>query len=199
MNEDGLEALKICRRAPAISHLLFADDTLLFFRVRPDQAFIVREVLNTYAAATGELINPAKCSILFAENCYGTVSSEIKSILNVTQEVFEAKYLALPVPEGRMNKRKLQSLIEKLAKRLVDWSEKYMSMASKEILIKAVAQAIPTYVMSVFRLPASVCDKLTRMMRQYWWGWRKARGRWLGSAGRKRHYPSLWVAWGLGI
>ena len=37
-------------------------------------------------------------------------------------------------------------------------------------MIKAVAQAIPTYVMSVFRLPASVCDDLTRMMRQYWWG-----------------------------
>lgn len=41
-----------------------------------------------------------------------------------------------------------------------------MSSGNKEILIKSVAQAIPTYVMSVFRLPASVCDDLTRMMRQ---------------------------------
>lgn len=180
MNEDGLEALKICRRAPAISHLLFADDTLLFFRVRPDQAFIVREVLNTYAAATGELINPAKCSILFADNWYGTVSSEIKSILNVTQEVFEAKYLGLPVPEGRMNKRKLQSLIEKLAKRLVDWSDKYMSMASKEILIKAVAQAIPTYIMSVFKLPMSVRDDLSKLIRQYGGEWKMKKERWPG-------------------
>ena len=24
--------------------------------------------------------------------------------------------------------------------------------------------------MSVFKLPASVCDELTRMIRQYWWG-----------------------------
>ena len=58
----------------------------------------------------------------------------------------------------------------RLSKRLVDWSERYLSSGNKEILIKAVAQAIPTYVMSVFRFPASVCDDLTRMMRRYWWG-----------------------------
>ena len=45
-----------------------------------------------------------------------------------------------------------------------------MSSGNKEILIKAVAQAIPTYVMSVFRLPTSVYDDLAKMMRQYWWG-----------------------------
>lgn len=33
-----------------------------------------------------------------------------------------------------------------------------------------MAQAIPTYVMSVFKLPFWVCDDLTKMMRQYWWG-----------------------------
>ena len=61
IREDGLEALKFCRRAPDISHHLFADDTLLFFRAMADQATIVKEVLNTYAAATGQLINPSMC------------------------------------------------------------------------------------------------------------------------------------------
>lgn len=36
IRDDGLEALKNCRRAPEISYLLFADDTLIFFRARPD-------------------------------------------------------------------------------------------------------------------------------------------------------------------
>lgn len=38
-----------------------------------------------------------------------------------------------------------------------------------------VAQAIRIYVMSVFKLPALVCDDLTRMMRQYWWGVEKGK------------------------
>jgi hypothetical protein len=45
-----------------------------------------------------------------------------------------------------------------------------MSSGAKEIIIKAVAQAIPTYVMSVFKLPASFCDELTKLMRQHWCG-----------------------------
>ena len=152
IHDDGLEELKICRRAPDISHLLFADDTLLFFHESSDQATIGKGGLNTYAEAMGQLINPTKCSILFADNCTTTISNEVKSILGVTQEVFEPKYLGLLVPEGRMSKGKLEPLQAKLSKRLVDWSERYMSMASKEVLIKAVAQSIPTYTFGCFDL-----------------------------------------------
>ena len=98
------------------------------------------------------------------------MADEVKSTLEVMQQVFEPKYLGLPVPEGRVHKGQFESLQERLRKRLIDWSEQFVSTGNKEILIKAVAQAIPTYVMSVFRLPASVCDDLMRMMRQYGWG-----------------------------
>ena len=147
------------------------------------QATIVKGVLNTYAVATGQLINPAKCSILFSGSCSSTVSSSVKNVLEVTQEVFDPKYLGLPVPEGRMSKDKFQSLQERLSRKLIDWCENYMSSASKEILIKAVAQAIPTYVMSVFKLPAAICDDLTKLIRQYWWGVEKGK--------RKM----AWLAW----
>ena len=96
--------------------------------------------------------------------------NEVKSVLEITQEVFEPKYLGLPVPEGRLHKGNFETIQDRLRKKLIDWSEQYVSSGNKEILIKAVAQAIPTYVMSVFKLPASVCDELTRMIRQYWWG-----------------------------
>ena len=163
-----MKGVSICRGAPIISHLLFADDTMLFFEASGDQANVVKGLLNTYSSATGQLINPEKCSILFSDNCNEPVAEEVKSILEITQHVFEPKYLGLPVPEGRVHKGQFKTLQERLRKRLVDWSEQYMSVGNKEILIKAMAQAIPTYVMSVFRLPASVCDDLTKMMRQYW-------------------------------
>ena len=89
----------------------------------------------------------------------------MKSTLDVTDHVFQPKYLGLPVPERRMHKLQFETLQARLNKRVVDWSEKYLSLGNKEILIKTVAQAIPTYVMSVFCLPAAVYDDL--MMRQY--------------------------------
>ena len=100
---------------PVISHLLFADDSLLFFRASIQQATLVRGLLNTYALATGQLINPSKCSILFSDNCLVTKAGGVKSILEVTQEVFDPKYLGLPVPEGRMHKGKFETLQDRLS------------------------------------------------------------------------------------
>lgn len=45
-----------------------------------------------------------------------------------------------------------------------------MSNAGREILIKAIAQATPTYMMSYFKLPDLLCSDLNSMVRNFWWG-----------------------------
>ena len=61
----AIQELKVCRNAPGVSHLLFADDTLLFFRATADQAAEVKDILETYGRCTGQQVNPTKCSIMF--------------------------------------------------------------------------------------------------------------------------------------
>jgi hypothetical protein len=183
VQQNNIAPVKICRRAPGISHLLFADDSLLFFKSQQDQALRIKEVLNLYASSTGQLINPNKCSIMFGNSCSLESRTAVKEALQVTQETFEAKYLGLPTPEGRMNAGKFQSLQAKLAKCLVEWDDSQKSQAAKEVLIKAIAQAIPVYVMSVFKLPLGLCDELTKIIRRYWWGAENGK--------RKTH----WLAW----
>ena len=68
-----------------------------------------------------------------------------------------------------------QPIEERFVKRMVGWKEKNMSQAAKEVLIKSVAQALPTYVMSVFKLPLGLCDDFTKQARCYWWGSDKER------------------------
>jgi hypothetical protein len=82
-----------------------------------------------------------------------------------------------------MHRGRFQNLQGKLTKRILQWDDGLLSSAAKEILIKAVGQSIPTYLMGVFKLPFSVCDDLTRMIRNYWWGSKKGK--------RKTH----WKAW----
>ena len=71
---------------------------------------------------------------------------------------------------GRNKKNTFKEVREKLAKKLAGWKEKFLSKAENEVLIKAVAQAIPTYMMSCFKIPDSLCEKMTSLIRNFWQG-----------------------------
>ena len=74
---------------------------------------------------------------------------------------------------GKNKRNTFNEIKEKPHRKLAGWKEKLLSKARKEVLIKAVAQAIPTYTMSCFRLPDSLCEELTSMIRKFWWGQQK--------------------------
>ena len=78
--------------------------------------------------------------------------------------------MGFPSLVGRNKKNTFKEVKEKLAKKLVGWKEKLLSKAGKEVLIKATAQAIPTYTMSCFKIPDSLCDEMTSLIQNFWWG-----------------------------
>jgi hypothetical protein len=170
VRQGGLHELHICRRAPGISHLLFADDTLLFFEASEDQAVLINKVLHRYEEGMGQLINPSKCSVMFGSACPEENQEKVKAVLQVRITAQEEKYLGLPTLEGRMSKERFKSMKERLSKKFSSWAERYMSGGAKEVMIKSVAQAIPSYVMGVFKLPATLCDEMMQMIRYFWWG-----------------------------
>jgi hypothetical protein len=128
---QALQELHICRGAPGISHLLFADDTMLFFKASVDQANTIKEILDTYTRCTGQLINPGKCSILFNEKGQQGVQEQVKQVLGVEKSTFEPKYLGLPTPHGSLKGNRFQSLKEKLSKRLKDYTERICQLQLK--------------------------------------------------------------------
>ncbi|GAA0157741.1 hypothetical protein LIER_14941 [Lithospermum erythrorhizon] len=63
------------------------------------------------------------------------------------------------------------------------WQAKLLSKAEKEILIKVVAQVIPSYAMQCFRFPVTLRHDLEALMAKFWWGSEEGK--------RKTH----WVSW----
>ena len=61
------------------------------------------------------------------------------------------KYLGLPMVGEKSKVNTFRDLWEKITKRVVSYKEKFISKTGREILIKIVAQAIPTYTMGIFK------------------------------------------------
>ena len=72
-------------------------------------------------------------------------------------------YLGLPTLIGRAKYHTFSYLKDRIWKKPQRWKGMLLSRARNEILIKAVAQSIPTYTMSVFQLPMKPCDELDNM------------------------------------
>ena len=82
------------------------------------------------------------------------------------------KYLGLPTIIGKSKAQVFAEVKERVAKKLTGWKGKLLSIGGREILVKDVAQAVPTYIMSCFQLPKTLCKDLENMMRNFWWGQR---------------------------
>lgn len=79
------------------------------------------------------------------------------------------KYLSLPTMAGRSKKELFSFIKSKVWKHLNSWQEKLFSQGGKEILLKAVIKAIPTFAMSCLHLPVSLCKSLETLMARFWW------------------------------
>lgn len=139
--------------------------------------------MTAFCNASGQRVNNEKSSIFFSKGCPQSVRDGIKNSLNVHSEQLSERYLGMPTDVGHSRNGTFKYLRDRVWEKIKGWMEKLLSYAGKEVLIKAVAQAIPVYSMACFRLPRGICENVTSMIRQFWWG-----------SKRGKRKP-CWVSW----
>lgn len=142
-----------------------------------------KKVFMAYERASGQMINLEKSSFMMSKNVGRREGQELGDILGVRQSDNLGSYLGMPSQTSK-NKRQLFSKIKgKVEILLQGWKERLFSAGGKEVLIKAVIQAIPTYTMSYSKLPTNLCNEINMLCAKFWWG----------SAGDKRKMH--WAKW----
>ena len=84
---------------------------------------------------------------------------------------------------GKSKRKAFNRIKVQVGRKISGWKGRLLSHAGREILIKAVAQATPTYTMSCFKILDSLYTELNSMMSRFWWGQ------------KERERKLAWVFW----
>lgn len=95
---------KVCRGAPSVTNLLFADDSFLFYWENDHECRVLKEILKRFEAAFGLAVNYQKSGIMFSDNMTNSVQNSVCDIFGVYEPLNIERYLGLPSLIGRSKK-----------------------------------------------------------------------------------------------
>ncbi|KAL5556096.1 hypothetical protein UlMin_038332 [Ulmus minor] len=165
-----LHGMRCGTNGPTISHLFFADDSLLFVEATPVSCYAIKEILLHYETALGQLVNYSKSAVCFGPSIREEDIGRMVAILGVAQVKCHEHYLGLPCFSGKNKSNLFVSIKDRVWNKLCGWKSKLLSAGGREILTKAIIQAIPTYSMNMFKIPISLIKELHRLCARFWRG-----------------------------
>lgn len=141
----------------------------MYCKATPTEADKVCLLLKTFEDASGQQVNRQKSDIFFSRNVSEVSRRDVCRRMQMNEAAENAMYLGLPNTMGRNKNAILGFLKERIRKRVMNWDGQMFSKPGKEILLKTVVQALPTFAMSVFLLPSEMCKEIEQMMCKFWW------------------------------
>ncbi|CAA0828818.1 Uncharacterized mitochondrial protein AtMg01250, partial [Striga hermonthica] len=133
----ALKGIKIARKGLQLSHLLFVDDSLLFYNADVNSIAAIFRILECYKVCVGQQVNMMKSSIFLSKNVSPSLQSDICLMLQGIQVHRSSKYLGLPLGIGKSKKQTFDYIIESVRKKVANWKNNFPSQAGKEVLIKS--------------------------------------------------------------
>ncbi|KAL4286077.1 hypothetical protein AHAS_Ahas19G0050100 [Arachis hypogaea] len=107
LNKKQISGIKLAPTAPTITHLLFADDCIIFSGAKEDEIYQLIQIINLYTSASGQVINLEKSGITFGNQIPIQTRVNIEEILNIPSWDNPGKYLGLPAQWERAKSKSL--------------------------------------------------------------------------------------------
>lgn len=132
-----LHGIKVSRQAPSISHLFFADDSLLFARANEAEADRILYLLQRYQKASGQMVNVEKPEVSFSGKICEISKEFIRRKLGFKSVSSHTKYLGLPVVFGRSKKDVFSMIVERVWTKVKGWKEDFYQRLGKRFSLKS--------------------------------------------------------------
>ncbi|KAJ0264716.1 Reverse transcriptase zinc-binding domain-containing protein [Hirschfeldia incana] len=155
----------------------------VFCRATEEECQNLMNTLGEYQRASGQAVNFSKSAITFAKGISQSTQENLIKMTGITRIGGFGKYLGLPEKIGRKRKDAFEYIKQRIRNKLDSWYNKFLTPAGREVLLKAVITALPTYTMTCFLLPKGLIQEITAAMRNFWW------------SGQKDRQKIPWISW----
>ena len=142
-NQEEIKGYSLCKNSPRLTHILFANDSLLFCRATIQECQKILDILVVYGKCSVQQINRNKTTIFFSKATCEDIRNQIKTALGVLEIIQYEKYLGLLSLVGRNKKASFNYIKERVWKKLQGCKEKLLSQVGRDVLIKAVVCTLP--------------------------------------------------------
>ncbi|RVW39723.1 LINE-1 reverse transcriptase-like [Vitis vinifera] len=151
-----------------ITHLLFADDTLVFCEAKEDQLTHLCWLLMWFEALSGLKVNMEKSELIPV----GRVENvgELADEFGYKVGNLPSTYLGMPLGAPFKSSGVWDGIEERFKRRLAMWKRQYISKGGRITLIRSTLSNLSIYFMSIFQIPRAVRIRLEKIQRDFLWG-----------------------------
>lgn len=157
-----------------LSHLQYADDTVLFFSGPEEQFFTARFLLEMFHELSGIRVNFHK-SFVVGINTEEQAIQRVAVIMGCQVGKFPITYLGLPLSPRCIYSRDWDKIINRFETRLAGWKGRLLSYGGRLVLCHSVLDSLPTYFLSIFKIPKKVVRRLDSIRSNFFWGGQEGR------------------------
>ncbi|XP_074278178.1 uncharacterized protein LOC141601774 [Silene latifolia] len=151
------------------SHLLFADDILLFGRSSEQNLCALQDTLLSFSSSSGQKINCLKSKIVFSKHTPIEEITMFEASLGIKSTKSLGTYLGFPLTWKKPKRSELQPILDAIQSKLANWKTQFLSKAGRLCLIKSTINAIPSHTMQCIRLPSSMLNDIDKTTRSFLW------------------------------
>ncbi|XP_062020958.1 uncharacterized protein LOC133737421 [Rosa rugosa] len=150
------------------SHVLFADDIMVFLQGKPSHLRNLLSFMDEYALNSGQVINKAKSHLFLGKHAL-LRQNMISRLLGINVGKLPFIYLGVPIFTGHPKSEHLASIADKVRCKLSSWKGRQLSQAGRLQLISSVIHSILTYSFHVYEWSKSLLKKVQRWIRNFFW------------------------------
>lgn len=123
--------------------------------------------LQEFSEVSGQIVGPQKSNIWYSAITPPLIREHLLNLFQIPHDANCSSYLGAPI---ETKKHSFNFLIEKFEGKLQMWKSALLSHAGRLVLIRTVLQAMPIYYMVTCRIPNSVINERTSIIRRFFWG-----------------------------